>query len=413
MMARTYVRTADADPQHSGQFQTKQTYEGNNLMEKTHVAEGVCSLPEIQAELAGKRKRIQHLIEELRLDAILISRHENIAWMSAGIVDVRVGLLKETGVASLLITKDDRAFYLTTNNEAPRLAEEEFSQLDYQPLVQPWYANEVQSSIESVVGNGAVGADVPIAGMRAVSLQYLRFQLTATEVERYRWLGRHIASVATTVLLQLRPGMNEKTIQARLAEHLISLDILPSVFLDAVDKRIGEFRHPVPRSGVLKQFGMIGFCARRWGLSASITRFVHFGRMPKELEDRFAAVADVNARLQAATVEGASADMLFEIARAAYASLGYSGEETMHHQGGATGYLEREWVARPGGSERVTTPQAFAWNANLQGAKVEDTVLVQAGSNRSIELLTSTPDLPTVVTRFDGVNYYSAGVLTG
>lgn len=385
-------------------------------MAKESMNEDVCSLREIQVELAAKRKLIQLLLEESRLDAVLISRHENIAWMTAGFVDARVGLLKETGVASILITRDGRAYYLTTNNEAPRLAEEEFSHLDYEPLVQPWYANDAQASIESIVGKGTVGSDAPAAGMTAVSLQHLRLQLSAAEMQRYRWLGRSVASVATDVLLRLRPGMNERAIQAMIAEGLISLGILPSVFLNAADDRIGAFRHPVPRSGVLKRFGMVCFCARRWGLSASITRFVHFGRMPSDLEDKFAAVAEVNARLQAATVEGASADMLFETARAAYASLGWPGEETMHHQGGATGYLEREWVARPGGLERVATPQAFAWNANLRGAKVEDTVLAHAGTDGRhprIERLTDTPDLPAATTRLDGVDYHSAGVLIG
>ena len=382
-------------------------------MKDVYMAEGVCSLREINVELTEKRKRLDRLMEEMRLDAILISRHENIAWITGGLADVRVGTLKETGSASLLIPKDDRAYYLTTDNEAPRLADEEFSLLDYQPLVRPWHANNMQASIESVVGIGTVGADVPMPGMLAVSLQELRLQLTATEMERYRWLGRNIAAVATMVLQQLRPGLEEKAIQAMLAEPLLSLGIMPSVYLTAVDERIRQFRHPIPRTGVLKRFGMVGFCARRWGLSASITRFVHFGPIPTELDARFTAVSEVNARLQAATVEGASSDTLFGIARSAYASLGYPGEEMMHHQGGATGYQEREWVARPGGSERVTTPQAFAWNANLQGAKVEDTVLVEAGVDRSIELLTRTPDLPTVITRFEGIDYLSAGVLIG
>jgi len=100
-------------------------------MKDIYMAEGVCSLREIKVELTEKRKRLHRLMEEMRLDAILISRHENIAWITGGLADVRVGTLKETGSASLLIPKDDRAYYLTTDNEAPRLADEEFSLLDY------------------------------------------------------------------------------------------------------------------------------------------------------------------------------------------------------------------------------------------------------------------------------------------
>ncbi len=362
----------------------------------------------IQAEVTVKRNRIHQMLEEQGLDAILISRHENIAWISAGLVDIRVGLLRETGMASLLITKDDRAYYLTTNNEAGRCEEEEFSRLDYRPVVRPWYDGDVQASIRSVVADGLVGSDTPLGACPLLSLQALRFELTDREMERYRLLGSQVAGVASSVLRQLRPGISERDVQATLAGELISAGLLPSVYLDAFDGRIRGFRHAVPRAAVLERFGMVGFCARRWGLSASITRFVHFGPMPAELADKFAVVAEVSARLQAATREGTSAGALFEVAREAYQALGFNGEEEAHHQGGATGYLEREWVARPGGSEQVRPAQAFAWNPNLQGAKVEDTVLLRGGQ---IELLTRTPDLPAVTTHVTGTDYVSAGVL--
>jgi Xaa-Pro dipeptidase len=122
---------------------------------------------------------------------------------TAGLVDVRVPLLRETGVGSLLITKQDGAYYLTTNNEAPRPAEEEFTGLGYEPLVQPWYANDIEGSIRKIVGNGKVAADVPAGTTVSISLQPLRFELTASEVLRYRWLGQHTADTATIFLRAL------------------------------------------------------------------------------------------------------------------------------------------------------------------------------------------------------------------
>jgi Xaa-Pro dipeptidase len=375
---------------------------------RTGVIEFHPDMEDRKVEIAEKQARIQSILAELNLDAILLSRHENIAWATAGLVDVRVGLLRETGAASLLITKEGSAFYLTTSNEAARLGHEEFNQLGYVPLVQPWYANDPQASIRNIVGTGKVAGDVPLGNTAAVSFQPLRYELTSGEIARYRWLGRQTADVAQEVILGLRPGMTEISIQAMIAERLILRGILPSVYLNAVDDRITGFRHPVPRKGILERFGMIGFCARRWGLSVSITRFIHFGALPPNLEDKFAAVAQVNARLMEATREGESSDRLFAVAREAYESLGYAGEETMHHQGGATGYAEREWLARPGGAERVLSQQAFAWNPNLQGAKVEDTVVFHS---RSIERLTATPVLPVVTTMLNGTAYNSAGVV--
>ncbi len=360
------------------------------------------------AEVASKRKQIADFLLAKGMDAVLISRHENIAWATAGVVDVRVGVLRESGAASLLVTREGGAFYLTTNNEAARMAEEEFLGLGYEPVVNPWFGNDVPASIGNIVGFGKVASDMPQFGYEVLPMQSLRYELTEGEIARYRWLGSHAATVATAVLRRAQPGMSERTFQAMLAEQLLGQGIMPSTYLTAVDRRALGYSHAVPRAGVLERLGMLGFCARRWGLSVSMTRFVQFGAAVAEFDERMSVVAQVNARLQGATREGTTSDELFRVAEEAYAALGCGGEEKMHHQGGATGYLEREWVARPGGGERVTSQQAFAWNPNLKGAKVEDTVLLHHGA---IELLTATPELPVVNTAWDGRKYLSAGVL--
>lgn len=359
------------------------------------------------AELRVKRERVLQFLEREHLDAVLISRHENIAWITAGKVDIRIGVLRETGPASLLLTRD-AAYYLTTNNEAARLADEEFAGLDWKPIVKPWYAFDLAATVKDLVPAGAVGADTPVGGLRSVNLQPLRLELTDSEMERYRWLGRNAAEVTTEVLRNLRPGVTENEMRTGLGQALMQREITPSVYLTAVDDRIRKYRHAVPRAGVLQRFGMLNFCARRWGLAVSMTRYVHFGDMPAELEEKFGVVTRVNAKLQAATREGRTADELFSVAQQAYAAEGHPGQEAMHHQGGATGYAEREWVARPGGKDVCRKQQAFAWNPSLDGAKVEDTILLHNGA---IEVITSTPGLPRTETRIGEATYYSAGVL--
>lgn len=368
-----------------------------------------CSFPQFERgeELAGKRRRLQEFFVARGLDGLLVSRLENIAWATAGLVDVRIGLPRETGAASLLFTREG-AYYLTTNNEAPRLAREEFASLDYQPLFQPWYVPDLESLIRKVVGSGKVGADNPGTAFPFVPMNSLRLALTESEVERYRWLGENVANVVTETLHNLKPGMTEAAMQAMIGGGLLAQGILPSVLLTAVDERIRNFRHAVPRNGVLQRFGMLNVCARRWGLCVSMTRFVHFGAMPAELSDKFAAAARVNASLLHATQEGATAEDLFVVAHEAYAAEGYAEEEKMHHQGGATGYWEREWIARPGATDRVLAIQAMAWNPSIQGAKAEDTVVLQNGRP---EILTSTPTLPLIETHLGGTTYHSAGVL--
>jgi antitoxin VapB len=96
------------------------------------------------------------------------------------------------------------------------------------------------------------------------------------------------------------------------------------------------------------------------------------------------------------------------VAQEAYAAEGYPGEERFHHQGGPTGYGEREWVATPTGTETVVNNQAFAWNPSIRGGKAEDTVILRNGR---IEWLTSTPELPAIEASANGNSYPAAGVL--
>jgi antitoxin VapB len=236
----------------------------------------------------------------------------------------------------------------------------------------------------------------------------LRQALSETEIARYRWLGAETAAATVESLHQVEPGLNEYDLEAITSANLLRRGIQPSVALYAVDDRILKYKHAVPRGHRLKQYAMLNLCARKWGLVISITRFVYFGALPAELAARFKSAAQVNAALLHATRAGAKSADLFRIAQAAYTAEGYPGEEKFHHQGGPTGYGEREWVATPNGAETVVENQAFAWNPSILGGKTEDTVLLHNGE---IEYLTATPDLPVIESSIDGKTYIAAGVL--
>jgi Xaa-Pro dipeptidase len=358
------------------------------------------------AEFEAKRQRLCEHMASSGLAAVQLQRTENLAWLTSGRVDRRVLLPSSLGIATILVLRNGGAFYLAPDNEGRRLAEEDFAGLPFTAITAPWYAADFATKIRSLAGDGRNAADTTAEG--AALLLDQRASLTDTEVERYRWLGRNTAQVASSVLQSLQPGITERTMAARIAAGLLERGIEPSVLLMATDDRILRYKHAVAQNATLEHFGMLNFCSRRWGLSISITRFVHFGPMPQRLVDAFAVAAEVNARLIAATNMNATSAELFATAADAYTTLGHPGEEQRHHQGGATGYSEREWLATPAGKERVVNMQAFAWNPSVAGGKVEDTVLLRDGT---IELLTSTPDLPVVSTRAGDRMVESAGVL--
>jgi len=359
------------------------------------------------AELDAKHDQLVEWLKSQSLAGVLIRRNENVAWITGGAVELRVLTPCETGVASILVTAEGKRYYFTTENEAPRLHYEEFGRLDFEPVLFPWWADDTAAAAAKLAG-GTLGSDTPGIGT-LVSLASLRAALSESEIARYRWLGLETAAATVEALHEVEPGLSEYDLEAITASGLLRRGILPSVALYAVDDRIFKYKHAVPRGRRLKQYGMLNLCSRKWGLAISITRFVQFGALPEELAARFNSAANVNAALLNATRPGATSAELFKAAQDAYTTEGYPGEERFHHQGGPTGYGEREWVATPQGTEVVVNNQAFAWNPSIRGGKVEDTVILVDGV---IENLTPTPELPQLTEAIvDGSAYSATGVL--
>jgi len=358
-------------------------------------------------ELELKHQRLVEWLGANHLAGVLIRRNENVAWLTGGAVELRVLTPGETGVASLLVTAAGKRYYLTTENEAPRLHDEEFGALDFEPVIFPWYADETLAAAAKLAG-GPLASDTPQPGTTPVNLYPLRQSLSEPEIARYKWLGAETAAATVESLQEVKPGQSEYDLEAITAASLLKHGILPSVYLYAADERIYKYKHAVARGAKVKSYAMLNLCSRKWGLAVSITRFVHFGALPEELASRFKSAAQVNAALLDATRVGATSAELFKVAQDAYAAEGYPGEERFHHQGGPTGYGEREWVATPNGTEAVVNNQAFAWNPSIRGGKAEDTVVLRDGR---IEWLTATPELPVIEASVNGKTYPAAGVL--
>ena len=358
-------------------------------------------------ELEAKHQKLVEWLRSQHVAGVLIRRNENVAWVTGGAVELRVLTPGETGVASLLVTAEGKRYYFTTENEAPRLHDEEFGALDFEPVTFPWYADETLKAAEKLAG-GPLVSDTPLPGTTPANLYPLRAALLESEIARYRWLGAETADATVESLHAVEPGLSEYDLEAITAANLLRRGILPSVYLFAVDDRILKYKHAVARGKRLKNYAMLNLCSRKWGLVISITRFVHFGELPAELDARFKSAAQVNAALLDASNAGRTSAELFQVAKDAYAAEGFPGEERFHHQGGPTGYGEREWVATPTGTEVVVDNQAFAWNPSIRGGKAEDTVIVRGGK---VEWLTATPELPVIHAVVNGVDYPAAGML--
>jgi Xaa-Pro aminopeptidase len=356
-------------------------------------------------EFAIKRARLQRLMDDRGVDAILLANTANVAWLSGGKRSY-IDTSSEQGVAQLLVTRD-RRYVLTNNIEGERLRTEEGFD-GWEIVADPWHASS--NSIERLTHGLRLGADV--AQQNAVDLSgeliRLRAPLTDGEIQRYRSLGHDAGAALASVARRLESGMSEYVIAGMIAESAYRIGAVPIVVLVASDERLMKIRHPLPTDKRFERSAMVVLCARRDGLIANLTRLIHVGPAPEELQRRLRAVAEIDARAIVATRPGARVADVFRTIQQAYAAVGFGDEWRHHHQGGACSYGGRDYIATPESDQVVQAPQAFAWNPSVPGAKSEDTVLI---SEDGFEVLTPSPDWPMITVEVDGRRIERPGVL--
>jgi Xaa-Pro aminopeptidase len=345
---------------------------------------------------AQKQDRIQRLLEEHRLDALLLQRVSSFAWATCGAASY-VNTAATHGEAMLLVTPTGR--HLISNNiESTRLGQEEkLKEQGWEFHVGLWH--EAQETVARLTRDLSLGADGPFSGAADLSFELarLRASLTPEEGERFGALGHLCAGAMEDAIRAVRPGQTEYQIAGLLAGEAESRGVQAIVNLVATDERVFAFRHPLPTGAQFKRYAMLVLCGRRWGLVCSVTCFVHFGPLPDELRRQAEAVAHVDATFIAATRPGQTLGIIFERAMVAYAETGFPGEWQLHHQGGPAGYEPREYVATPDSADTVSVGQVYAWNPSITGTKSEDTILVGRQGNQVLTTMKDWPVLPATV----------------
>ena len=331
------------------------------------------------SEFQIKQQRIQNLLDQHHLDAILLQRVSSFAWATCGAASY-VNTAVTFGASSLLVTRDAR--YLIANNiEATRLGQETaLKDQGWDFRMTPWHA---PNAIAELTREMKLGADwgFPNAVDLNTEMARLRANLTFEEGERLRALGKNCADAINAAIRAVQPGMSEYQIAAILGHQAQARGAQPIVNLIATDERIFKFRHPLPTAKKLERYAMLVLSARQSGLICSITRLVHFGKLPAELRRKEDACAHIDAALIAATRPGTTLGEILQAGMDAYAANGFANEWHLHHQGGATGYEPREYLATPDSKDVVILGQGYAWNPSIAGVKSEDTILVSENGN--------------------------------
>ncbi|MDQ2054731.1 M24 family metallopeptidase [Halobellus sp. H-GB7] len=357
-----------------------------------------------QEHLDHRRERLTEFLDSEGLDAIWFGQPNSFAWLTTGsnVVDRDA----DVGVAAAGYTRDDGFVAVTNNIEAERLADEELPE-PFDITSVPWYESSLASAVADATA-GAGAADFHVPGFDDLDASRLRRPLSATDVERYRALGRDVADALERVARELQPGDTEHEAAAGLRISLATLGIEAPVTLVGGSERAQTYRHFTPTGAQLGDYALVSVSAERGGLYASATRTVAFDSAPAWLASRHetamrveASALDATQRAVGGSESSGTAGDVFDAIAGAYDTLGEPDEWRNHHQGGATGFDTREWIAAPESDEPIEAPLAYAYNPTVRGAKSEDTVLV---TEDGVEVLTSTGEWPTrsVTSAIDG-----------
>jgi Xaa-Pro aminopeptidase len=360
-------------------------------------------MPELELKLV----RIKNLLAKHQTDALLLQRVSSFAWATCGAASY-INTATTTGVGSLLITPKGR-YLITDNIEAPRFKKEEkLAAQGWEFKVAPWYA--ANPAIAELTSGLKLAADGPYPDAIDLSneMARLRANLLSEEDARYRALSKLCAEAMDAAIRAVRPGQSEFEIAALLDREAQMRGVQPIVNLIATDERIFNFRHPLPYGKKLQKYAMLVLCGRQHGLVTSITRLVHFGRLPDEVRQKMEAVARIDAAFIAATRPGHTLGDVFKRATDEYRAVGFPDEWQLHHQGGPAAYEPREYVGTPNSTDTVEVGQAYAWNPSITGAKSEDTVLIGPSSN---EVMTEIPGWPLLKVEVDGQTWQRPAIL--
>jgi Xaa-Pro dipeptidase len=370
---------------------------------------------EVAGELNTKLLRVREFLEQQRLAGVLLTRVENVSWVTAGLGDNHIVITSEDGSPSLLIMRDGSRYVIGEQSEVSRMLKEDLVGLGYKPLKYSWYEDKTVPDrrlqiLHQLSAGGQIGTDDPYEGLRMVGEQFapLRYQLTDSEIRKYRLAAHDTSEAVIAVCKKIVLGMTEREIETITSNELMKRKLRPTVLLIGVDRRVVEFYHHTPSDLPLRRYAIVNVCARRWGLVVSVARFVHFGPVDPELRRKEQAAMQISARFENSSKPGVTAGEMLEMAKRWYREQGFDGGWQDHHQGGAIGYAEREWIAVPGSKEVIHDHQAFAWNPILHGTLSFDTVVV---FKDHVENLTRTPDWPTKPIDIDGITYWMPDIL--
>ena len=349
-----------------------------------------------KAEIDTKLVRVREMLDNQGLEAVVLKKHSNYSWMTAG-GKSSVTISTDGGEIALVITKTE-AFAIATVIETPRMREEEkLEELGFQIIETQWYEDTTLETIKSVVSNGSkIICDMSLGDLRVAGelINPLRYSLLDNEIARYQYLGDNLSAALESYITTVKPGMTEYEITGGLCNALWKHGIDQILFMVQADERAYKYRHGIPTANRLKKHLSISVNGRYKGLITTVTRMAHFGKTDPALTEQFRRTTEIECKSIAAIDIGKDDLEGYHTNRKAYAEAGFADMWQVHGQGGSQGYNNRDYMLTES-SHRITVPnQCYCFNPVIDGTKAEDAFIITENGPLFITKPVTFPKLP-------------------
>lgn len=329
-------------------------------------------------EIGEKLQRIYRMLDERNMEALLLTKHPNFSWITAGGKNF-VANCFDAGAVAILVTKSGNYGICNVIEEPRLLQEERLPELGFELMVYGWEENRLAefvkmhvSSMEKVVSDSPCEKSV----VAPEWINPLRYCLTENEIGRYRYLGDTMSEALEEYLPTVKPGMTELEIAGGISNALWKHNIEQVMHLVSVDERACHFRHGLPTGKKLEHNLIVSINGRYKGLITTVSRMIYFGKPEKALIDQYHDCCEMECMATSMAKVGADELDMYQTLKQAYIDKGYPDMFNKHGQGGCQGYWPRDYMITPDCHHNIQENQVYCYNPVVDGTKTEDSFIV-------------------------------------
>jgi Xaa-Pro dipeptidase len=119
---------------------------------------------QVLADVKLKEERVHAFLEQEGLDALVLGRQDNFAWMTCG-GDSRVITTSEMGFAYLVLTRDKK-WLVSQSMDGQRLLDEHVPGQGYDLVTLYWHEGSPEDKVLELTQGQKVGADFVLPGAK-------------------------------------------------------------------------------------------------------------------------------------------------------------------------------------------------------------------------------------------------------